>query len=96
MQTCTQMDGRAIWDKKTTKVFLDLCIAEKNKLNFNKKGFTKVGWHNLYREFQKQTGRSYGRKQIQNKFNTLKRQYKSWRKLKEKSGTGWNTKDRHH
>nr|TKV93171.1 hypothetical protein SEVIR_9G208400v2 [Setaria viridis] len=35
--------GRANWDDNTTKVFLDLCIDEKNKINYNKKGLTKLG-----------------------------------------------------
>uniref|UniRef100_K3XSX6 Myb/SANT-like domain-containing protein n=1 Tax=Setaria italica TaxID=4555 RepID=K3XSX6_SETIT len=29
-----------------------------------------------------------------NKFNAFKRQYKDWRKLKDKSGTGWNNSTR--
>ncbi|KAJ1273278.1 hypothetical protein BS78_06G267600 [Paspalum vaginatum] len=87
------MDGvRTFWDENTTKIFLDLCIREKEKLNCNKKGLTKLGWQNLYRNFRQQTGRSYDSKQLQNKFNSLKRVYKSWRKLKDKSGGGWDSK----
>uniref|UniRef100_K3XRA8 Myb/SANT-like domain-containing protein n=1 Tax=Setaria italica TaxID=4555 RepID=K3XRA8_SETIT len=71
-----------------------LCIDEKNKLNYNKRGLTKVGWHNLYTNFKQQTGRKYSCKQLQNKFNAFKRQYKDWRKLKDKSGTGWNNSTR--
>uniref|UniRef100_K4AKZ0 Myb/SANT-like domain-containing protein n=1 Tax=Setaria italica TaxID=4555 RepID=K4AKZ0_SETIT len=82
--------GRANWDDNTTKMFLDLCIDEKNKLNYNKKGLTNLGWHNLYTNFKQQTGKKYSCKQLQNKFNAFKRQYKDWRKLKDKSGTGWN------
>ncbi|RLM60314.1 L10-interacting MYB domain-containing protein-like [Panicum miliaceum] len=33
---------------------------------------------------------TYDSKQLQNKFNSLKRQYKYWRQLKDKSGGGWN------
>uniref|UniRef100_K3ZNT9 Myb/SANT-like domain-containing protein n=1 Tax=Setaria italica TaxID=4555 RepID=K3ZNT9_SETIT len=53
-------------------------------------GLTKLGWHNLYTNFKQQTGRKYSCKQFQNKFNAFKRQYKDWRKLKDKSGTKWN------
>ncbi|KAJ1277718.1 hypothetical protein BS78_04G025200 [Paspalum vaginatum] len=35
--------GRAEWNDNTTKIFLDLCIAEKEKHNFHKKGLTKQG-----------------------------------------------------
>nr|TKW01113.1 hypothetical protein SEVIR_8G157000v2 [Setaria viridis] len=52
--------GRTNWDDNTTKIFLDLCIDEKNKLNYNTKGPNQA------------------------------RQYKDWRKLKDKSGTKWN------
>ncbi|KAJ1278384.1 hypothetical protein BS78_04G075300 [Paspalum vaginatum] len=82
--------GRAEWDDKTTKIFLDLCIAEKDKANFNKKGLTKLGWQNVYRLFRQQTGRVYDKKQLQNKFNTLKRTFRLWRTLKSKSGPGWD------
>ncbi|KAF8765910.1 hypothetical protein HU200_008036 [Digitaria exilis] len=83
----TQMDGgRANWDEETTKAFLDLCIDEKNKLNFNKRSLTKDGWENMY----KISANKWCKKQLQNKFTTLKRQYKLWRDLKDKSGAGWD------
>lgn len=81
---------RADWDENTTKIFLELCIAEKEKFNFHNNGLTKQGWQNLYRDFRQQTGKNYDRKQLQNKFNTLKRTFKLWRKLKNKSGPGWD------
>lgn len=87
----TQMDrGRANWDDNTTKIFLDLCIAEKEKLNYNSKGLTKIGWHNLYHNFKEQTRRAYGTKQLQNKFNSLKRSYNLWWQLKDKTRGGWD------
>ncbi|KAJ1275869.1 hypothetical protein BS78_05G168900 [Paspalum vaginatum] len=80
------MDGdRANWDDKNTKIFLDLCIAEKEKANFNNKGLNRLGWQNVHRLFQQQTGRPYDRKQLQNKFNTLKRTFRLWRTLKARA-----------
>ncbi|WVZ48959.1 hypothetical protein U9M48_000344, partial [Paspalum notatum var. saurae] len=88
-----KMDGgRAKWDEETTKTFLDLCIAEKEKRNYNNRGLTRFGWQNVYRNFRQLTGRAYDTKQMQNKFNTLKRVYKAWKNLKDKSGGGWNNK----
>jgi hypothetical protein len=59
------MDGQgAKWDENTTKIFLELCIVENEKLNYNKKGLTKTGWSNLYRNFRQQTGRTYDIKQL--------------------------------
>jgi hypothetical protein len=57
----------------TTKLFLDLCIAEKNQLNFNNKGLTKLGWQHIYRNFREQTGLQYDNKQLQDKLTALKR-----------------------
>uniref|UniRef100_I1QM88 Myb/SANT-like domain-containing protein n=1 Tax=Oryza glaberrima TaxID=4538 RepID=I1QM88_ORYGL len=82
--------GRAYWDKALTKIFLDLCIAEKIKRNYNKKGLTNIGWQNLYRNFREQTGKNFDSKQLQNKFSTMKRQYKLWKSLKNMSGGGWD------
>lgn len=82
--------GRTYWDKALTKIFLDLCIAEKTKRNHNKKGRTNIGWQNLYRNFREQSGKNYDSKQLQNKFSTFKRQYKLWKSLKNKSGGGWD------
>jgi hypothetical protein len=88
----SQMAGRrADWNNHLTKVFLDLCIAEKEKLNYvGNKGLTKHGWQNLYSNFRQQTGSNYDKKQLQNKFNSLKRLYRVWRKLKAASGGGWD------
>nr|TKV99325.1 hypothetical protein SEVIR_8G035500v2 [Setaria viridis] len=41
--------SRANWDEKTMKTFLDLCIAEKNQLNWSNKCLTKLGWQHFYR-----------------------------------------------
>ncbi|KAJ1288951.1 hypothetical protein BS78_02G128200 [Paspalum vaginatum] len=87
------MAGRcADWNERTTKTFLDLCIDEKKSDFNNKKGLTKQGWQNLYRHFRQQTGRSYSSKQLQNKFNTLKRLFRVWKNLKNRSGPGWDEK----
>jgi hypothetical protein len=74
--------SHANWNENTTKTFLDLCIAEKEKLNYNNKGLTKIGWQNLYRNFKSETGRAYDIKQLQNKFNALKRMFNLWKKLR--------------
>ncbi|XP_066326137.1 L10-interacting MYB domain-containing protein-like isoform X2 [Miscanthus floridulus] len=91
MQSYTQMDrGRAHWDNHTTRMFLDLCIAEKEKENYNSKGLTKIGWHNLYRNFKEHTRRVYDTKQLQNKFNSLKRMYNLWRQQNDKTRGEWD------
>jgi uncharacterized protein YktA (UPF0223 family) len=91
---CTQMAGRrADWNSDNTKIFLELCIAEKEKFNYvGNKGLTKHGWQNVYQTFNAITGCNLDRKQLQNKFNGLKRMYKVWRKLKAASGSGWDSR----
>lgn len=84
--------SHANWNENTTKTFLDLCIAEKEKLNYNNKGLTKIGWQNLYHNFKSETGRTYDIKQLQNKFNGLKGMFNLWKKLKDKSGGRWDNK----
>jgi uncharacterized protein YktA (UPF0223 family) len=62
---------RASWDAMTTKIFIDICIIQKNLNNFNSLGLTKYGWQQVYRSFKEQTGLNYENKKLQNKFNML-------------------------
>jgi hypothetical protein len=55
----------------TTKIFIDLCIIQKNLNNFNSMGLTKYGWQQVYRSFKEQTGLDYENKKLQNKLNLL-------------------------
>ena len=84
--------NRAAWDDQTTKTFLDLCIAEKNRFNTNDKGLTNHGWQNVYRNFKQQTGKKLDTKQLQNKLGGLKRSYIQWRDLQNQTGLG---RDKH-
>lgn len=79
---------RACWDDATTKTFLDLCIEQKNLLNYNSRGLSKLGWQNLYRDFKQRTGLIYDSKQLQNKLAQLRRMYTHWRDLQAKTGLG--------
>ncbi|KAJ1295735.1 hypothetical protein BS78_01G246100 [Paspalum vaginatum] len=63
---------RAQWTEATTKTLLDLCIAEKNVLNFNTKGLTTVGWKNLTRKFREQTGQTYDGWRLYTKLSSQK------------------------
>ncbi|ONL96635.1 hypothetical protein ZEAMMB73_Zm00001d028652 [Zea mays] len=80
--------NRANWDEATTKIFLDLCIVEKNLTNWNSLGLTKQGWQHVYRSFKEQTGLNYDHKQMQNKLSTLRRSFLHWRSLQTHTGLG--------
>ncbi|RLM86402.1 hypothetical protein C2845_PM04G07630 [Panicum miliaceum] len=60
----------ANWDPATTRLFLDLCIAEE-KFNFSNQGLTKDRWRNVYRSFTETIGTIFtakynARKELQN------------------------------
>ena len=69
---------RANWEDSTTRTFLDLVIGEKNLMHWNQKGLTTIGWGNVYPAFREATGLAWDKKQLQNKFNELKRQFFRW------------------
>jgi hypothetical protein len=56
-------------------------IEHKNQLHWNQKGLTNFGWTNLYAAAKKTRQLHYSKKQLQNKFNDMKRSYQTWLKL---------------
>jgi hypothetical protein len=56
---------RANWDPATTRLFLHLCIAEKEKFNFSNQGLTKDGWRNVYRSSTETAGTIFTAKHVQ-------------------------------
>ena len=88
---CPQMDrDRCNWDGPTTRLFLDLCIAEKDKFNFTNQGLTRDGWHNVQRSFKELAGARYTNMQMSNKLQALKKRYRAWKDLHNTSGPGRN------
>nr|XP_034594716.1 uncharacterized protein LOC117856466 [Setaria viridis] len=83
--------NHANWDEGTTKTLLDLCIAQKNQFNWSNRCLSKLGWKNVYRSFNQQTGLHLGSKQLQNKLNALRRTFLSWTALQNQSGLGHDT-----
>ncbi|MFQ6666333.1 hypothetical protein Gotur_032712, partial [Gossypium turneri] len=60
---------KAIWDKRLTEIFCDICIKE--ILKGNRPGFSQ--------------------RQLKNRRDALKKEWKAWKKLKGKdTGLGWN------
>ena len=59
-----------------TKLLLDMCLQEKEKLNFTSKdGVSRHGWNNIYTHFPQ-----YDRRQVNNKLWTLRSKYLKWKK----------------
>ncbi|XP_040940174.1 L10-interacting MYB domain-containing protein [Gossypium hirsutum] len=62
---------KAMWDKRLTEIFCDICIKEILKGNRSGKGLSQ--------------------RQLKNRWNALKKEWKAWKKLKgEDTGLGWN------
>jgi len=82
---------RTNWDPASTTLFLDLCIAEKEKkLNWNNQGLTKDGWRNVQRSFKEHGGGRFTPGQMSNKLRTLKKRFMAWKALQMRSGLGRN------
>jgi hypothetical protein len=71
-------------------LFLDLCIAEKEKFNFTSQGLTKGRWRNVQCSFKQVVGARFSNKQMSNKLQSLKKRYQAWNDLQNSSGLGRN------
>ncbi|XP_062019007.1 L10-interacting MYB domain-containing protein-like [Rosa rugosa] len=81
----------AVWNDGLVDVFCDLCIKEVDNNNRPHTHFNPEGWVNIINNFSKETGKEYTRKQLKNKWDSLKDQWKLWKELKGKeTGLGWD------
>lgn len=78
---------RAKWNDVNTKILLDLCIAEKDKDNFIN-GLTTEGMVNVAHNFTQATNQYYTEGKISSKLTTLKRSYRDWQVLANRTGLG--------
>ncbi|KAL1105995.1 hypothetical protein V6Z11_D04G171100 [Gossypium hirsutum] len=82
---------KAMWDKRLTKIFCDICIKEILKGNRPSTHFTRDGWLKIMTNFEKETGKGFSQRQLKNRWDALKKEWKAWKKLKgEDTGLGWN------
>ncbi|MBA0874063.1 hypothetical protein Goshw_011113 [Gossypium schwendimanii] len=82
---------KAMWDKRLTEIFCDICIKEILKGNRPGTHFTKDGWLKIMTNFEKETGKAYSQRQFKNRWDALKKEQKAWKKLKGGDTTlGWN------
>ncbi|XP_017609589.1 L10-interacting MYB domain-containing protein-like [Gossypium arboreum] len=82
---------KAMWDKRLTEIFCDICIKEILKGNRPGTDFTKDGWLKIITNFEKETGKAYSQRQLKNRWDALKKEWKAWKKLKgEDTGLEWN------
>ncbi|XP_074285178.1 L10-interacting MYB domain-containing protein-like [Silene latifolia] len=82
---------KANWDHLTTKIFCEVCAEEVHAGNRPNTHFNRVGWENVVNKFQRRTRRKYDQKQLKNKWESLKNQYKAWQQLiGSETGLGWD------
>ncbi|MFQ6660032.1 hypothetical protein Gotur_028689, partial [Gossypium turneri] len=82
---------KAMWDKRLTEIFCDICIEEILKGNRPSTHFTKDRWLKIMTNFEKETRKGFSQTQLKNRWDALKKEWKAWKKLKgEDTGLGWN------
>ncbi|KAH1081898.1 hypothetical protein J1N35_021659 [Gossypium stocksii] len=82
---------KAMWDKRLTKIFCDIYIKEILKGNRLGTHFTKDGWLKIMTNFEKETSKAFSQRQLKNRWDALKKEWKAWKKLKGKdTGLRWN------
>ncbi|TVU00187.1 hypothetical protein EJB05_54402, partial [Eragrostis curvula] len=79
---------RAYWDDQTTSKLLELVAEQKEQAHWADRSPTSLGWANIVRSFNESTKLIYRKKQLQNKFNDLKRAYFNWRDGCSHTGLG--------
>ncbi|XP_043724272.1 L10-interacting MYB domain-containing protein-like [Telopea speciosissima] len=80
----------ATWRKDEVDAFVKCMVEEVKKGNKTTSTFNKVGWNNIKTQLEAKLGRTFVMLQLRNKMNKLRRDYRSFKKLLETSGFGWN------
>ncbi|KAK2655394.1 hypothetical protein Ddye_008446 [Dipteronia dyeriana] len=83
--------SKAIWNDDLVAIYCVICVKEVAKGNMLGTHFDKIGWVNVVKVFKEITGRDYDRKQLKNKWDSLKTDWKLWSSLLHKeTGIGWD------
>lgn len=82
---------KAEWNEKNNDIFIMVCVEQVRAGNRPHAHFNRVGWSNVIKNFNEQTGLSYEHKQMKNKWDLLRKEWQLWEKLKGKeTGIGWD------
>ncbi|XP_028801453.1 uncharacterized protein LOC114756673 [Neltuma alba] len=83
--------SKAHWDMSTTGVFLKICVDQIYSKLRQGSSFTKQGWDNIHKTFNEKIGRGYEKKQLKNRLDNLRKEWKTFDKLIAKeTGIGWD------
>ncbi|CAN6697123.1 unnamed protein product [Malus baccata var. baccata] len=82
----------ATWNAHNISIFCDVCIKEVEAGHRPGTHFDKDGYANIRANFKAETVHDYDRKQLKNKWDALKIEWKLWKELIGKeTGLGWNS-----
>ncbi|RYR39355.1 hypothetical protein Ahy_A09g044861 isoform B [Arachis hypogaea] len=87
-------DGKEIaqWNKNLVDIFCALCVKSIEAGSKPGTHFDTKSWKQLIAEFTKVTRKEYNRKQLRNKWDQLKVDWKNWKQLKgNETGLGWDS-----
>ncbi|KAI9116904.1 hypothetical protein K1719_011903 [Acacia pycnantha] len=73
--------GKATWDVSCTWIFIEEWIEQIYKKQCQGSSFMKQGWKNIFSGFNEKTGKSHDKKQLKNRLDSLKKEWKAWNKL---------------
>ncbi|CAN6704062.1 unnamed protein product [Malus baccata var. baccata] len=83
----------ATWNAHNTSIFCDDCIKDVEAGHCPSTHFDKDGYANIKANFKAETMHDYERKQLKNKWDALKNEWKLWKELVGKEiGLGWNSR----
>ncbi|XP_028753944.1 L10-interacting MYB domain-containing protein-like [Neltuma alba] len=83
--------GKAHWDVSTTGVFLKICMDTIYSKHRQGSSFTKQGWDIIHKTFNEKTGRGYEKRQLKNRLDNLRKEWKAFEQLIGKeTGIGWD------
>ncbi|CAL5431638.1 unnamed protein product [Camellia sinensis] len=72
---------KATWDGESTRIFLELVVKEIEAGNWPHMSITPNGYYLWSKTFEAATGRLHSLKQLKNKYNLLKSEWRAWCKL---------------
>jgi len=70
-----------VWNTESSTFFIDLCLNEMKKGNKPGSHLTKAAWLNLEKGMLEKTGKVFDKKQLSNKWENMKRDWKLYDRL---------------
>ncbi|XP_028808522.1 L10-interacting MYB domain-containing protein-like [Neltuma alba] len=83
--------GKATLDYYTTKILINVCAEQIVHKERQGTSFTRPGWGKIEKNFQERSGKMYDRRQLKNRFDVLRKDWKLWEKLMSgETGIGYD------